>query len=234
MVLNPTINPTHPNHEVPEELVAKSKKYIILFPTVILLIISATLNGILFYQNLQLKKQLVQNIPSQSPSPELQTLLPTPDPTADWISYINTKYNYSFRYPSGFILETSLPGIAPKTTPDENSKYFDLMGGKLNPDENIYVQASDYFAILINTNQWEEPEEVVINNLKAEMYKNKKVDTTDNKILYRFRDQEKEIQVDFILTYLEKSQSIQLFDQILSTFKFIEESPSSIPSASSQ
>lgn len=89
-------NPNIPNHEIPEESIAKPKKYIILFPTVLLLTVSAILNGILFIQNQQLKGQLLQNIPTPPPS---ITPSPTVDPTADWKEFEIKTLGIKFKLP---------------------------------------------------------------------------------------------------------------------------------------
>ena len=50
--------------------------------------------GVLAYQKLP-------NVKQETPVPS-PTSWATPDPTADWITYTNSKYNYSFKYPAGW------------------------------------------------------------------------------------------------------------------------------------
>lgn len=65
-----------------------------------LAIFSLAASGWLFYQNLQLQKQISQLQTQPSPSP---AVVPgetwTQEGTANWKTYSNTKYNYSVKYP---------------------------------------------------------------------------------------------------------------------------------------
>lgn len=50
----------------------------------------------LSYRNMQLTKQIAElSKPTPSPTPTITT-----DPTADWKTYTNTQYGFSFQYPS--------------------------------------------------------------------------------------------------------------------------------------
>ena len=89
----------------------------ILLGLFILFLIGAT--GYLGYQYCQLKKQLAEKttqsllhteIPAEIPNP-------SPDPTANWITYENTKYGYSFKYPFPFKTQVLAAGAGPKEAP---------------------------------------------------------------------------------------------------------------------
>lgn len=64
----------------------------ILFTLLIIILLGAV--GFVTYQNYQLKNSF-----KQEESQSIPTVTPTPDPTADWETYINTKYSYQLKYP---------------------------------------------------------------------------------------------------------------------------------------
>jgi hypothetical protein len=75
-----------------------NSKVMLVLVTIIIFLLSAT--GFLYYQNQKLK--ITVSNPQQGQITLTPTLLPStiPDPTANWKTYTNTKYGYSFKYPS--------------------------------------------------------------------------------------------------------------------------------------
>ena len=81
------------------------------------------------YQNIQLRQQLIT-----SPAPTSSVIpSPTVDPTADWATFENTKYLYSFKYPSYLtVVGGGMDGSFPETKTDVVVIYNDA---KNFPDE---------------------------------------------------------------------------------------------------
>jgi hypothetical protein len=92
-VIQPT-PPTTPPVQPP-----KGKKSIVLMIAIHLIAVAVI--GYFVYQNMQLKRQITlpQKTPIASTTP---TALPTTDPTANWKTYTDSKWSFSFKYPSGW------------------------------------------------------------------------------------------------------------------------------------
>jgi len=74
----------------------------------VLLLLSCIIAGFFAWQTQNLVKEL-QEIRSQELVTSVPT--PTPDPTADWKTYTNTKYFYTLKYPSHWLAESREPGV---------------------------------------------------------------------------------------------------------------------------
>ena len=75
-----------------------SKTFIVLIA--VILLVAAGVGGYILGTN---QNQTVQTQPvTQLPQPS-----PTPDPTANWKTYSNTKYDFSFKYPSEWEIDDS-------------------------------------------------------------------------------------------------------------------------------
>lgn len=155
------------------------------------------------------------NPPSPFGSPKPSAEAATPDSISDWKTYENTKYEYSFKYPQGTTLQSTAAGIGiVSPNPDSSEISFGLQNTN---QERVQVYAIDYFATLINPNQWDKTE-VQINGESVEKYAYKQ---DKNQFLYRFKNQKTETQVDFTYKCSQcESKNSKLFDQILSTFQF--------------
>ena len=85
-----------PSQDTPNK--PKPKPYLIFILTLLFLAISSTLIYFVYQKNLSTKQ--TEETPQNPSSPQTTQLSPTPDPTADWKTYINDKYLLSFIYPN--------------------------------------------------------------------------------------------------------------------------------------
>lgn len=181
---------------------------------VILLALALALAGYLFYQNMQLKSQIMKLQTVSSPSPT-----PTLDPTADWKTYINEKYGFNFKYPDGYKIEERVPGFVVLTLLNEN-----IPQGGISFDARL----RDPYDNLSSAKD----------NIKTSLAVSRE-DEIDGWQVYQGMGKEGEIKgIEFrqaIIPYktgvleaetIATSSYLSIFDQILSTFKFIEASPS--------
>lgn len=104
-------NPSGPINTIKSTEEPKQNNFLISLLS-ILLLISVFIAGFFAYQTQKLVKELrvIGNKPEPTASPTQ-----TPDPTADWKTYTNTKYGFSFKYPQ----------------PDELSSKYDKFTDKL-------------------------------------------------------------------------------------------------------
>jgi hypothetical protein len=124
---------------------------------------------------------------------------PTVD-TSVWETYINTKYNYSFKYPNNW----SLRAFAGSNIPAEKSDSFILEG----PYQNIKtLQGGPKYAIRVDTSQ-------SVFRLEQDQEKATSV-KSGNGVFLKFELSSSEIPSSEIL-------DTQTFDQILSTFRFTD------------
>jgi hypothetical protein len=109
-----------------------------------------------FYQNLQLRQQLtIQPTPVSSIIPS-----PTTDPTADWKTFVNTKYFYSFRYPQNHnVVGSGMDGSLPETKPgvtvlnfkaDEFPNESRLSVSVFSDGKALNIRAQEHFDKIIN------------------------------------------------------------------------------------
>lgn len=90
---------------------SKTPSNLLMVTLIVLVIFSLSGTGFLYWQNQQITQQLAQ-LSSQVTSKYLSnpsiiptaTTIPVIDPTPELKSYVNSKYKYSFKYPSSWIL----------------------------------------------------------------------------------------------------------------------------------
>lgn len=87
-------------NQLPSEPVIQKQSNFLVILLSILLLISCLIAGFFAYQTQKLVKELTE-IRNQN----LATQIPTSNPTADWKTYTNTNSKISFKYPSQFTLE---------------------------------------------------------------------------------------------------------------------------------
>jgi len=101
---NPPVQPPSPDQPpaVPPEPVSKPKNWPAIYLS-ILLVAALSVAGYFAYQNSLLQNaQVPSTINAPTTALETPAPIPTVDPTADWETFKNTTYNYSFKYPQGF------------------------------------------------------------------------------------------------------------------------------------
>ncbi len=96
----------------------------------------------LAYRNIQLQKQLfvLQNPPNSPSAP----ISPTPDPTADWKTYTNRKYGYSLKHPNDYLVGYAdvRSGTFNKSSGNEDQVDF-LPSGSDEFNNFLQIQVSD-------------------------------------------------------------------------------------------
>lgn len=184
---------------------------------VAILVLLSLAIAFLFYQNWQLKQtvnRLYQSLAS-NPTPPQMVSLPTPDPTADWKTYTNSEIGISLKYPSDYkISEQKITtGISIQLKNKENTIYI---------GEGLFGSDNKPF----NT------EEIIIDGKKLNKYSYKYElnNTTESieQIVVQLSEETPEFYIRTVSWYSQpprralSQKEIELFDQILSTFKFIE------------
>jgi hypothetical protein len=201
----------------------------------ILLFLALGAAGYLLYQNLQLKNQLAQlQLTPTSPMPVPSI---TPNPSADWETYVNSIENFSFKYPTTWTVDTS------KDKGDERSENIQVKLTKDLATIQIYANlvgiggvGQDYQGTPIKI----DGHALYRFSVDSASNNTKQVGITDSltKSLGVFKISNKTYSITLIYpNSYSQSQAVELgneFDQILSTFKFLEAlpSPEASPSAS--
>lgn len=167
---------------------------------------------------------------NQAPTPTvIIEPTPTPDPTADWKTYTNTKYGFSFKYPNEVI------NIGSTTSSDsinlkKDDSNFAVISIYQNMSVNDYLkkyESGDPLAPTTNVSTTE----IVFNNIEATKVNIGGVDVMYF-VLFVKNNQLFKIELDVTAIMSDPDNTNRsLFDQILSTFKFVSLTPTSSPSA---
>lgn len=189
-----------------------------------LLIFSTALAGFFYWQNMRLKSMLAENIKQEATSTPIPTPSATPDPTANWKTY--TSDEISFKYPRSLTLK------------EKQKDYLVLLSNPQSPqsvavsiDARLTNNYADYNNAVISTKkgladiQTQEMDNGVKISGKIKSGQGKGQQIT----IALFKYQEGGIEAETTST---DSAQLQIFDQILSTFKFLEASsptPSTFP-----
>ena len=192
----------------------------------ILLIVTAGLISYLIFQNQKLQKQVLNppvfptiQIPtstpqSVSPTPKTDSSISIPpDETAGWKTYKNTIDAFSLKYPSSWIYKEGSEG--PEFAPSD--KLFSTPYTEVFSPISIFIKTTDNFD-LSNTsfNQYEE-KPVTISEINTNRITGINKGTNTRITGVKFTHNGK---IFIIVTF--GNNYIQTFDQILSTFKFID------------
>ncbi|MCX6791438.1 MAG: hypothetical protein NT149_00145 [Candidatus Gottesmanbacteria bacterium] len=157
-----------------------------------------------------------------TPTP-LPTPTPTPNPTADWKIYQNTQYGFSLQYPEGWSVQEEhnkimqAPYYGSKTSDSVN---FTMDNGYLKIITGVTFESSGVGALL-------KTEQTIISGKNAvkETYtvSNQRVPMTE--IIIKFPDFTPFYRIEALFPPADAS----IINQILSTFTFIEQSPTVSP-----
>ncbi|MBI4157225.1 hypothetical protein HY502_00025 [Candidatus Woesebacteria bacterium] len=174
-------------------------------PIIILVVIALAVAGYFAYQNMQLKKSADNKqqaaVPSTTSYPS-----PTANPTANWKTYTNQEYNFSFKYPSDLaVRENKNPSLT------ENAEI--VLVGELS-DKFFYVNLGYLEDGTDKADMKFEYKDSVIASKQAKM----QTITTGGKVTQVSYGVKNENTDMVISSNFEE----YIFDQILSTFKFIE------------
>ena len=173
---------------------------------------------------------------SELPAP---TISPTPaasvDPTANWKTYINARYNYSIKYPSDWKIINNLNGSISINSSDfqQNEKNFTEIEAKTGASLIIYepiegnpslleqtkgqiIKGNDLIEDKINT----DIEEITVDGQKGILYTLHAVNSPSLKEFHAMFIKNGKVYSSTLTYFSEKYKDV--YKKILSTFKFTE------------
>lgn len=204
------MDPTIPPQPV-APISTKQKNPLLTIIVIIILFLSLGAVGFLMYQNQQLKQQIAI-LTKPIPSPIPTTI---PDEADNWKTYNNNKYNFSFKYPSQWIVE------------EVNDKFLYLNNKKI--DNSVTQTNQVFFTLSINTEKeeatWLRNRLNEVSNSNIETINNIKYIITDLRSHsiggYSFIHAETVDKNDVVYRFgLSDENYERYFAKILSTFKF--------------
>lgn len=210
-----------------------------------LLVAGVLIGGAYYFGTLKNTKPQPQN-PTATSQPSQSTQSSTPDKIANWKTYTNTAYGFSFKYPP--LLDSKCCGLAgplsprhlesmitladPSTTTEGTDKQFSGLALyiDLNPSNITFLDYLDQERASTfldgygcsGKKDWQE-ENVLIDNRNGALFK----DVCMHNIIYAPLSDNRKILI-IIGSEVSKNSFSVLFDQILSTFKFTDQNKTDI------
>jgi len=205
--INPVAGNPEALNQIPTSKPPKSQKPLVLIMSV-LLIVTVAIAGLFYFQIQKLSKQLSKYQTQPSPTPSA-----TPDITVNWKTYSDPKGKYSFKYPSDWTKSNDV-GLF-----NDPTKSF-ILGVEINPtslDVNKWMTSK---CLISGTNFCSDPIQGSITGSIQYNHPKSHYDSIDTLVT-----QENQI-FDITLASRNPNQSAdqntkQIYDQILSTFKFL-------------
>ncbi len=236
-----------PIQNLPEVFIPQSKpNYLIIIISSILGIILLVSIVFLFFQNQKLQKQVT----NQQISPTIQIPFPTtqktssisitPDETAGWKTYTNSQYFYSIKFPKEWLSKSFGPGVVGLQTLDSNSRGVILSPNNQdqtvpNPMFEIQAEGTENLSRPVYS-EWQKQiktnfseiykltkeSSLIISGSTATVLEGKHVYPKTSTYVKQLIFTSSEKGVYFTITIASDTQQKSLiFDQILSTFKFL-------------
>jgi len=190
----------------------------------VLLLISCLIAGFFAWQTQRLVAEL--RVKNEELIINTPTVTPTPDPTADWKTYTNSEYGFSFKYPSDFLDKKMNDNSVILSV---GSKDYSL-SLKADSDLDIYTDEIKDIKKLFDTKE----QNVNIKGIGPYTAYLRSIQSAGGEFSF-FRIiliPIKSYMFDLSLSPKDENDfatSEELADQILSTFKFIEPEASSTP-----
>ncbi len=227
----PATSPSPPTAQV--KPIKKPTKLPIILMTVIA-VLSLAVSAYFGYQNYLLKQQISQS-PTASPSP-------TVDPTADWKTYTNTAYSYHLKYPNEWLAKSFGPGPGGFQLLNDSSRGVILSPNNQEqtiPSPSLQIEAdgpenlsrpiysefqkqaktgfSETYKLISETT-------TSFSGVTATVLEGEHVYSETSTYVKQFVFASSESGVYFSITIASDTKKESLvFDQILSTFKFLDE-----------
>lgn len=200
----------------------------------LLLIASVIIAGFFAYQTQKLVKELtiIRDEPTISlstestPEPTIESIA-TPDPTADWETYVNTENGYSIKFPSESYIRLMCEGeeltVSVRTASDDRKSPVGPLpcnrGSKFDIEAKTYLtiqsepQEDQYYKI--------EKKNLLMGGIEGKLYIYTFTNIEEGPYpkwyaIARVNKKNKTYEV-----YFGNKEKLDLFNQILSTFKFI-------------
>ncbi len=182
---------------------------------VVLVIVLLGATGLFAFQNYQLRQQYASPVASATP---VTKALATPDPTANWILYTDKNNKYSFKYPSDWEIITATDAGKPKdlfiaTDKMETQKYLKANPGGFDLRSRV---------------------DTTVGGVNITRFTSKGVYQWESAVIPLGTGT---LIIEGVLNNNPSADEVQLFNQIISTFKLTAQSgaslyPSASPSAS--
>ncbi len=163
-----------------------------------------------------------------SPCPASKTT-PTPvsDATANWKTYSNTKYGYTLKYPNDWQVQAVAAGAGgAEAGPDQPSVAISKIGENHDYDDGV-INIEGFQSESSWSPDWA-ISNVIINNIKM-VKRTKKIETSGyirikplDRECYTFQSTSEYMTICFSYSQA-KAEEKQTFDQIISTFKFVDQ-----------
>lgn len=207
----PPVEPPSPPKTLP-------LKWIII---IIALLAGIVLTGTYFIFKSQSGKQTPQPAPQVSVQPAVSST-PTPDETANWKTYTNKTYGFSIKYPSDLEVEDKSSQFPPFTIfiTDKTKQVPSEGGSKINLYAFVEIKSSNsslMYYVNDTKNNLEYIDKKKVGEIEFVIAREKFGMTGGNFDRYLAQNR------DYIITFANSPYALdeQIFNQILSTFKFI-------------